>query len=127
MASPGPIITQVVIQGSSWVPTFELRKASGSVYDLSPVSVDVHLRLSKDFGGTVITFKKSTGDTAFPAGADGTNGQIIFICEQADTLAIEPGLYIMEIVFIDTNGSPPTKDLVGRGLLRVEAPRTGAI
>lgn len=124
--TPDLIVNQSLTIGGSWVRTFELIGRDDEVLDLSPGTVDVFLRFRPQGSSDVATvLSKGGGDTSYPT--DGTDGQISFYMESAQTDALSEGLYDLEIVYTRTDEVPQNKTLYGQGTLYVAAPKTGAI
>jgi hypothetical protein len=127
MAAPYSLGTEEVVQGSSWTPIFTLRDADGSPYDLSaPGAVASFRVLRYNTSGFPVVRTSAVPDQVelVNGGADG-EAQPLFAAY--DTQEWDPGIYFIEVIYESVASTPPTRLVLGRGILRVVAPRTGTL
>lgn len=120
--------TEIIKKGESWFPKFQVLKADGTAKDISPAAIDVEMRVRRKdtTGSPQITKKKSVaGETQYPTGETGTNGVLSFLVSQTETNAlVAGGYYEVEILLTDTSVTPSFKEVIGSGIVKVEAMET---
>ncbi len=114
-----------VAQGENWTPVVTVRDSTGTIVDLSDVTITLVLRLKRGSDTVVTRTMGASNETSFPA--SGTDGRIQFLFSPTETLALTAGRYVIELVYGDTDSTPDTKRICGRGTLVVYAPVTGTI
>lgn len=126
MSAPAVLATEEITQGESWTPSFVLTDGENAALDLSLATAGAVLRVSPR--GAALSFSRTkgvVGESSFPT--DGKDGAIRFLVASSVTLALAIGYYEVEVIYTDSLTTPATKVVHARGLLKVKAPKTGAI
>lgn len=127
MTCPYRLPREVITQGQTFAEPYSLLNEDGSAKDVS--NKDVLFRYTPQAGGAPIDrFSGNAGETGFPSGEDGTQGNIFPVFEH--TFVVEgtfpAGFYDLEIWVEDEATTPDDRKPVAEGLIEV-VPAKGGI
>ena len=113
---------ECIYQHSSFTGVYQILNPDGSVMDLT--SRDVLFRLVPDSGAaSVDRFSGNAGETGFPTGEDGSQGNIFPVFSSIDTVPanLPTGMYQMFVWVKDGASTPDAHDPIAKGPVEVLA------
>lgn len=115
------------VRGALWNPAYQLTDRAGNPIDLTGKKVIFRWTLEGASTPALDRDTDTADETYYPEGDGGLSGQVGPLVNDTDSWAVVAGIYILEILYIDTATNPDEVIPWGIGIFEVESPPGGQL